>query len=291
MVGALTICLSFGASALTYKIKRIESVVDKTNMSTGGEHISYDASCWASGNDTKCSGAKIPILERQPDKTENVSGLVLLQTSDYPSAKCVLGDALGRYGRFGFTGYVGAGDTEASATIELNSGSMITTKDEMTIPLNGYSHTWISTFLPTYVTCPGGYGEFKAYVTQRLTAKLTDAGLEKVHRRIVTLVYEPVGDVTRVHLQPDSFKVTGPVGKYIEVQTRISVNVQDSTRVSVEWPSAAMVEYENGGKWTDSSVNELTVTSGLAYRDQKIRLRSVTPMSKTISIPVTVTVD
>lgn len=293
MVGALAMCLGFGASATTYKIKTITGVSDYECFENGCKFQSFNAWCWLSGTgDITCSGPEVPLY-RAPNTelAAKIDFLTVRQQGVFP-LQCTLGDGQQRNGKMAFTGYVKMGDTKSGLTIERNTGSAHSiVEDASPISIKDFNRSWITSFLPTYVTCPAGLGEFDAYVYQTLRARLPDAGKTKIHRREAYLIYEPVGAVTRVQLQPASFKLTGPVGKYIEVQTRISVDVEDSTKISVEWPSADMVEYENGGRWTGKLVNELTVTGGLAYRDQKIRLRSATPMSKTISIPVTVTVD
>lgn len=292
MVGALALCLGFGASATTYKIKTIYSVRDRACFEDGCRYVPYNAWCWLSGTGkTMCSGQEVPIYLTNPDTSANINYLTVRQQGVFP-LKCTLGDGQQRNGEMAVTGYVKMGDTKSGLTIERNTGTAHSIeKDASPISIKDFNRTWLTSFLPTYVTCPAGLGEFDASVYQELRATLPDAGKTKIHGRDVYLIYEPVGAVTRVQLQPASFKLTGPVGKYIVVQTRISVDVEDSSKISVEWPSADMVEYENGGRWTDKLVNELTVTGGLAYRDQKIRLRSATPRSKTISIPVTVTVD
>lgn len=289
MVGALATCLGFGASATTYKIKTV-TVRDTALFKGGGSEVNRKAWCELTGTgDTICNGPEIPLYLNS-DLSANINFLSVYQQGVFPLS-CSLGDGQQKNGTMSFTGYVTMGDTKSGLVIEQNTGPAHGIAEDAS-PINAkvFNRTWITSTLPTYVTCKAGLGEFDARVQHTLLATLPDAGKTKIHWREATMIYEPVGAVTRVQLQPASFKLTGPVGEYIEVQTRISVDVEDSTKISVEWPSADMVEYENGGRWTDKLVNELTVTGGLAYRDQKIRLRSATPMSKTISIPVTVTV-
>lgn len=295
LVGALTLSLGFGASAATYKIDKITAERDMGYWARGSTPVYGQASCNTQNNGiTVCGGPTLPFSSTDPDKAYIVPKISYGIHAYYP-ARCTLGDKYGNRGALGGTGYVfknGAGwNVEYVKDTGLAAGDWGQSRD---IPDYASNQTMLSTFVPNYVTCDDGLGVFEVIIKSELDARAKDDGGKdntRRHVRTIKVQYRPDGPITGIQLQPAVLELTGPAGEYVEAKTRLDVDVKYVTTISVDWPAADLVEYENQGKWSKHLVHKLTVVGGKAYRDQKIRLRSATPTSKTISIPVTVTVD
>ncbi len=293
MVGALTMCLGFGACASTYIVAGISADVDKTGWSEADfgdfnrpvqcREMTYD-DVWT------CESGPIPMTI-----TDNTWKFYTLNTkfvSTYPPS-CKIDDW--GWGNFRSTfGIMLNGSVGDSLTVSQEDGNasvgLLQSKEVPGIEAN---QTSLVTNVPMYLDCDAGLGEFEAKVFVHNTARPGDNlyRYTRYHQRNLTVTYRPEAVVTGFRLEPSVLNLSGTVGKYVETETKFIVDVKDVTKISVEWPAADMVEYENEGKWSDHLVRVITTNRATASGDQKIRLRSATPLFKTISLTVKVTVE
>lgn len=293
LVGALTLSLGFGACASTYIVAGISADVDKTGWSEADfgdfnrpvqcREMTYD-DVWT------CESGPISMVDLGSTKTFYT--LTTKFVSNYPPS-CKIDDW--GWGNFKSTFRImldGAGGD--SLTWERGDGNasvvQLQSKDLPGIKAN---QTSLVTNVPMYLDCDAGLGEFEAKVFVHNTARPGDNLYKytRYHQRNLTVTYRPEAVVTGFRLEPSVLNLSGTVGKYVETETKFIVDVKDVTKISVEWPAADMVEYENEGKWSDHLVRVITTNRATASGDQKIRLRSATPLFKTISLTVKVTVE
>ncbi len=293
MVGALTMCLGFGACAHTYKISKATGYEETFWGTTwdgpgrGGGCQEWWPTSWMCGD-----GSLTPIFKKEPTRNLEITSIdYKVTTSGYPGL-CWVGEQFESESVLGIWGYARASNgTERGETLFIHDGR-IEPEYSKSLPVNYELHnsTNIVSYVPLHVSCPFDYGEFTATVVTEMTLR-SEHFKPRIHRRTVTAIYKPVVPDLRVKLIPDTIKLDGPVGTYIEAKTRVSVDSDVPVSLDVQWPAVDMVEYEIWeGKWADRKGDAIEVKDGNGYRDQKIRLRSSTPLSTMISIPVKVTV-
>ena len=152
--------------------------------------------------------------------------------------------------------------------------------------------THVNVEYPKYIECDAGLESVVATGTGHFNAQKWWDGVMPNNRSTIqteTVYYRPVASPISATFSPNTIQLKGTVNEYISTNSVLMITTSGGTKIEVEWPAVNLLEYGNNGDWIREHKQIVSVTDGLNKVDKQIRVRGTVAGTKTISVPVTIT--
>ncbi len=152
--------------------------------------------------------------------------------------------------------------------------------------------TYADVEYPKYIECDAGLESVVATGTGHFNVQKWWDGVMPNNRTTIqteTVYYRPVSSPISATFSPNTIQLKGTVNEYISTNSVLMITTSGGTQIEVEWPAVNLLEYGNNGEWIREHNQIVSVTDGLNKVDKQLRVRGTVAGTKTISVPVTIT--